>query len=812
MSPAPRHLLGAGLGWLAGTGWQLQAAALQPQWAVGLGVAALLVGLCSRWGGRRHRFWVSLVVAAVLAWSWTTLRATHRLSDRLAPALEGPVLNLQGSIRGLPSLQPDVTRFDFEVDRAQAPAGVPSRIRLGWYRPLRSSDPAPVVGAGEHWVLTVRLKQVHGVANPAGFDYELHLFEQGIGATGTVSDGQLTAAPGATDAWVSRTREALRASLYRHLGDRPESGILAALTVGDQAAIDRSDWTVFRLTGVAHLVAISGMHVTMFAWLAAGVIGWGWRRAGGASLRWPAPMVARWGGVAAAGCYAIVAGWGLPAQRTVWMLFMAAFLRSRACRWPWPWVLGAAGGVVVVIDPWALLQPGFWLSFVAVAVLMANGAAWAEHGVGGWRDGEAWWRAGGRRLVQGVWTQVLITAALAPLSMVFFQQVSLVGLLANLVAIPLVSFVVTPLALVGAVWPAAWALDARLLDVALRGLRGLAALPWAAWRAPAAPGWVDVLAFVGMVALVLPWPRRVRLLGLTATLPALMHLPQRPPHGDFELLAADIGQGNAVLLRTSAHDVLYDAGPQNGAQSDAGERVLVPLLHALGVPRLDLMVLSHRDSDHVGGAASVVRGVGVHRMQSSLEPGHPLRALAPHQTCEAGQSWHWDGVKFEFLYPDADSLQGNLMRQGPSNARSCVLRVQGRSGAALLTGDIEALQELRLLAQADAASLKADVLLVPHHGSLTSSSAPFVAAVHPTWALVQAGYRNRFNHPVPAVLARYRAAGARVVRTDSCGAWHWSSADGSTWCERHRRSRYWHAAPSDDDSASYATLQTLAWP
>ena len=804
---------------------------MQPQLAAALGVAALLA--CGVWcvwsvrGGVRLRwidFLIAFALAAALAWSVTTWRASYRVADRLAPALEGLDLRVSGTVRGLPQVGDDATRFDFEPDDADRPPGLPSKVRLGWYRPMTSASSAarlPVVHTGERWQLSVRLKQVHGHANPAGFDYELMLFEQGIGATGSVREGRLLAPPSGLEEGVSRLREAVREALFQRLGPGAAAGILAALCVGDQAAIDRADWAVFRLTGVAHLVAISGMHVTLFAWLSAAGIGWLWRRLGAAPLRWPTPAVARWGGVLAAALYALIAGWGVPAQRTVWMLFTAALVRSQARRWPWPWVLGAAGWAVVLVDPWALLQPGFWLSFVAVAVLMAEGRDDADRaapadptrgaaGTPAW-PGSRWW-AWARWTLAALRTQLLITAALAPLSLLFFQQLSLVGLLANLVAIPVVTFIVTPLALAGVGLPALWSLGAWVLDLGMQGLGWLAAWPWAAWRAPVAPAWCWWLALAGMAALALPWPRRLRLLGALAMLPVFFHLPLRPPQGDFELLAADIGQGNAVLLRTARHDVLYDAGPQYGPQSDAGERVLVPLLHAQGVTRLDLLVLSHRDSDHVGGAAAVLRGVGAHRVQSSLEPGHALRALAPHQPCEAGQAWQWDGVRFEFLHPDRASLAANLARRGPPNARSCVLKVQGRGGSALLTGDIEALQELRLLASADDGALRADVLMVPHHGSLTSSLPAFIDRVHSKWALVQAGYRNRFNHPAPSVVARYAEAGATLVRTDSCGAWHWLSADGSTWCQRQRQPRYWHAASATTRAEATASTPDSVWP
>lgn len=831
MARAQHYFLGAGLGWLLGTGLQLQASTLQLRWAAAICLASLSMLLLLGWAAWRRRplRWGDVCVVALsagLAWSVTTWRADARLADRLNPALEGLDLRLTGTVRGLPRVDDDAIRFDFEPDVGvrSGPAGMtdvhrlPQRLRLGWYRAPGSSQYPMRVRAGEHWELNVRLKQVHGHANPAGFDYELMLFEQGIGATGSVRAARLLAPASGLTEGVSCLRDAVREAIAQQLGAGSAAGILAALSVGDQAAIERADWAVFRLTGVAHLVAISGMHVTLFAWLSALGIRAAWRRLGCAPLLWPAPAVARWGGVMAAVAYAVIAGWGVPAQRTVWMLFAAALVRSQARSWPWFMVLGVAGWVVIVLDPWALLQPGFWLSFVAVAVLMANGALEGlSKGPIRVESGSSSWPASSCRralhwTLAALQTQLLITAALAPLSLLFFQQLSLVGLLANLVAIPVVTFLATPLALAGVFVPTLWTWGAWVLDLGLQGLRLMASWPWAAWQAPVAPAWCWVLALVGMGALALPWSRRLKGLGVLAMLPVFLHLPERPKPGEFELLAADVGQGNAVLLRTAAHDVLYDAGPHYGSGSDAGERVLVPLLQALGVRPLDVLVLSHRDSDHVGGAAAVLRTIGARRVQSSLESGHALRAQAPHQICEAGQTWQWDGVTFTFLHPERAVLDANVARDGPSNARSCVLQVRGRAGSVLLTGDIEALQELRLLASPDAASLRADVVMVPHHGSLTSSLPAFVSRVHSKWALVQAGYRNRFNHPAPSVVARYEAAGAAVVRTDVCGAWHWQSADGSTWCQRDRARRYWHAHIPVAGSSEAVSTPDSAWP
>lgn len=569
---------------------------------------------------------------------------------------------------------------------------------------------------------------------------------------------------------------------------------------------EREDWDLYRNTGIAHLVSISGLHITMFAWLAGAAIAAVWRRSARALLWRPAPLAGRWGGLACAAAYAVFSGWGVPSQRTVWMLAVVTLAQSGGRRWPWPLVLLAAAVVVTAFDPWALLQAGFWLSFAAVGLLMASSpghdsaATAASAGWRGW-PGRAW-----RALRAGVRTQLIATVGLAPLSLVFFQQMSLVGFAANLIAIPVVTLVITPLALLGVALVPLWGVGAWVVQRLNAVLGVLAASPDAVWRAPVAPAWAQLAGLLGAVLLVLPLPWRLRLLALPLLVPLLWPARALPPPGGFDLLALDVGQGTSVLLRTHAHLLVFDAGPQYSRDSDAGERVLLPLLRARGERRIDRLVLSHRDLDHVGGAGAVLKAMPVDDVLSSLESGHPLLGLAQHTTrCSAGQSWDWDGVRFEVLRPAA----GDYERTLKANAMSCVLRVSSAPNGALagrsvlLTGDIEREQEAALLA-GGAEALRSDVLIVPHHGSKTSSTVAFLAAVQPRVAVFQAGYRNRFGHPAPEVLERYRARGIAIEASPSCGAFRWeaSAASGPPTegiCQRDARRRYWHHGAAYDD-------------
>lgn len=792
--------------WLAGVALQLQQPELWPITVYGLFLALALI-LIAPTAIKSIAFWqraAAITLAfALLGFASTGLRATAFSHHTLAPALEGKDIAVTGLVAAMPQYSEAGTRFRFEVESAQLdgqPVALPPRLHLGWYggvwgggELLTDLQRAPQpLQAGERWQMTVRLKAPHGGSNPHGFDFELWLWEQGLQATGYVRAGPRDTAPQrlATTWWhpVERARQGVRDAIFERLlasgGDERDrvrlAGVVAALVVGDQQAIDRADWDVFRATGVAHLMSISGLHVTLFAWLAAMAIGWLWRRSPRLCLALPAPTAGLLGGLLLAIAYALFSGWGVPAQRTVWMLSTVTLLRLSARRWPWPLVWLLACAVVVAVDPWALLQAGFWLSFVAVGVLFATDAGTRPLG-----------RASLRHRVQAMLReQWIITLTLTPLTLLLFGQVSLVSLVANVLAIPWVTLVVTPLALLGVLLPPLWEVAAVAVQWLTVYLGLLASLPLATLSVAQAPLWAGVAGLLGGVLLVMRLPWSLRLLGLPLLLPVLLWQVPRPLPGQFELLAADIGQGNAVLVQTATHALLFDAGPRYSRESDAGHRVLVPLLRALDV-RLDRLVLSHRDSDHTGGAAAVLAMQPAATLLSSIEDDHELQALRRAERCEAGQAWDWDGVHFEVLHPTAEDYDGGRR----SNALSCVLRISNGTQTALLTGDIEQAQEAQLLARG--APLQATVLLMPHHGSKTSSSPVFLDAVAPSLALVQAGYRNRFGHPAPPVLARYTERGVRVVDTPHCGAAHWQSTlPQQVTCQRAVARRYWqHRIP-----------------
>ena len=821
-SPLPARQAGPVGGWplmlsgaVAGAALQLQQPGLWPAGAYA--VLALLAGVLAwgawraRRGALRLRGAAMACAAALAVFALTGLRASHFATGALNPALEGRDILVTGVVAAMPQPIDAGLRLRLAVESASlagAPVQLPAWIDLGWYHGVLQEAPDLAqlqrqpqrLRAGERWQMAVRLKAPHGARNPHGFDYELWLWEQGVQATGYVRAGPKDQPPerlGTT--WqhpVEQWRQSVRDAIFQRLTSSTAvdeeasaqrvAGVVAALVTGDQRAIDRADWDIFRATGVAHLMSISGLHITLFAWLAAALVRLLWRRSARLCMAVPAPTAALVCGVVLAGGYALFSGWGVPAQRTVTMLAVVAALQLSGRRWPWPQVWLLACAAVVLTDPWALWQAGFWLSFVAVGVLFATDFVAAG----------AYPKSARGHCYALLREQWVVTLALTPLSLLLFGQVSLVGFAANLLAIPWVTLVVTPLALAGVVWAPLWSLAAWALQPLAAGLQWLASWPWAVVFLPAAPLWAGVLALVGggLLAMRLPW--QLRLWSVPLLVPLLCWQAPRPAPGQFELLAPDIGQGNAVLVRTATRTLLYDAGPRFSRESDAGHRVLVPLLRALG-ERVDMLMLSHRDADHTGGAAAVLAQQPGAALTGSIEAEHALQDLRPATPCLAGQRWVWDGVVFEVLHPTGAEPD----HPARPNTASCVLRVASEASrahaqaVALLVGDIEAAQEQALLARA--APVKADVLLVPHHGSKTSSSAAFLDAVQPRTALVQAGYRNRFGHPAPEVLQRYTQRQVAMVESARCGAATWSSVHPDTVaCERDTGRRYWqHTAP-----------------
>jgi competence protein ComEC len=778
---------------VAGVGVQLQAASLHSLAvyvvAAAVGVASAVVCNQRVRGAPNSVVWAGLIMVALAlsAWGFTGVRAVVHDRDRLDPAWEGRDVAVQARVLGLPVRSAQSMRLVLALESTPAGVRLPSRVQVHWY--AHGAQAWPEVRSGERWALTLRLRQVHGASNPHGFDRELWLWQQGVGALGYVRSGPQDPVPmrvSAASPWsVDAARHAVVRAIEQRLGDTPAAGVIRALVVGEQAAIEREDAAIFRTTGVAHLMSISGLHVTMFAWLAMLVLRWVWRRWAGVwpsvLLAWPTPTVAAWGGVALATAYAVFSGWAVPAQRTVLMLAVVVALRWGVRRWPWPVVWACAMLAVVCWDPWALLQAGFWLSFVAVAILMGSDAPSTQaQRPSRWRERSwAWWR-------QLLREQSLITVALVPMTLVWFGQVSWVSMLANLLAIPWVTLLVTPLAMLGVLVPPLWDWAAAAVGAMLVVLGAMAQWPWAAstWAAPPWP--LAVLSVLGGAVAVMPWPWVVRGVGLLAVAPVLWFSPARPAMGEFEVVALDVGQGSAVVVRTAGHTLLYDTGPRYGPEADAGQWVVLPYVWAMG-ERLDAVIVSHADSDHAGGAASVAQAFPQARWLSSYDE------LAERR-CQAGQHWQWDGVRFELVHPSPEDYGPDGRGRMSTNAMSCVLLVGDERRRVWLGGDIDAERETRWALQNP--HVRVEVMLAPHHGSATSSSPVLLNTLQPSWVMVQAGYRNRFGHPAPVVTSRYDERGIAWVASPECGAATWRSAQPDRLdCHRLIRPRYWQLRP-----------------
>lgn len=807
------------LGLLAGT-WllQQQASLLSVPWLLALSLLTLAT-LLAIWRLHRHglpqreaipesvwRRGLALLLAVgmamagfVIASAWAHWYLRHELPVEL----EQQSLQLEGVISSLPSTNPNGRRFFFDVEQVISPAlsplqqrRFPSSISLGWYGLPGQS--LPDLQPGQRWRLTAKLLRPHGLANPGGFDYEVWLLQQGVRATGTVQAGMpaelLEQRVAGLSYRIQLARAVLRERIHQALPQQPFAGILVALVIGEQREIPQSDWQIFNRTGITHLISISGMHITLIAGMLAGLVnfvwrlGWGWQAR--QLLYLPAQQVAVLAAALFALMYVALAGFGVPAQRTLYMLAVVAVAVWRGRAASFSAVLCAALALVIVLDPWAVLWPGFWLSFAAVAVMLFAAQPSGRPSQGRWGS----WK---RAVVLAGRTQYAVTVGLVPLCMLWFGQVSLISPLANALAIPLISFAVTPLALLGSVlpgWPAQWVLQAAhaLLGWLHQFLSYLSAFPLAVWQAPR-PDWLaGLLALCGTAWLLAPrgWP--LRWLGLLTYLPLIFPALPQLKSGELRVLLFDVGQGTAVLLETAGHKMLYDSGPVYSADSDAAERVILPYLAMRGIDSLDLLMISHQDQDHAGGAARLMQQIKPALISSSMDAAHPLLKGLEQRPCNAGQRWVWDQVRFEVLHPDP--LDDADVKLKP-NARSCVLKVSAGQFGLLLAGDIGRREELRLV-QSAAQQLAADVLLAPHHGSAGSSSAAFLQAVQPELALISAGYKNRYRHPAPAVLQRYADFGINHLRTDQSGAIQLIfDASLRLSAYRHSEARYWRSHP-----------------
>ena len=708
---------------------------------------------------------------------WTLLLTTPPSQLQLSAELEGRDLQVEGSIASIPRPQPRRTRFELAADSVRlgdVPLPFKGKLDLSWYEltaPLR---------AGDRWCLTVRLERPHGLANPGAADYERWLFAKGVAARGYVRPHpEPVLLQTAARYPVDQFRQGLIERFERLLSGNPFTGILTALAVGESHAISPWQWEIFTRTGTGHLLSISGLHISLVAGLLFVLVkqSWAWLPALG--RRWPAPAeAAAVGALAGAGGYALLAGLSLPTQRALTMIAVAmlALLARRpivASR-----ILALALLAVLILDPAAPLTAGFWLSFGAVATILYLAVG----------------RRSGWPLTRWLGLQGAILLAMLPASLILFQQIPLLSPLANLVAIPWTSVTVVPLTLLAVLagWISETAqkellhLAAMAMDGLWRVLVWLGDSPWALLARPAPPLWTLLVALPGLLLLLAPRGLPGRWLGGVLCLPLLFFPAAKPAPGGFWFTLLDAGQGLAAVVRTRHHVLIYDTGPRMGFGFDASRAALIPFLRQQGTDQIDVLIVSHGDSQHTGGVRSLLEAFPVRQILTADPVETPITAAEP---CRRGQSWDWDGVGFHILHPPAPAgFSGDN--------RSCVLLVAGPGGRVLLPGDIEAAAEAELT-QVYGAALAAQVLVAPHHGHRHHSLPGFLDAVQARYVLFSTGYNNRFGYPRPETVARYTQGGARILDTAQWGAitFRLDSAEAPLSPEGYRQQyrRYWHA-------------------
>lgn len=714
-------------------------------------VSVGVVGLAVGWIFKKRTPWLfCFILCAILGYGYAVFTAQRILSWGLPGALEGKVVTITGVIASLPHIQLDQASFEFNLQSLEGKVQQ-TRLRLLWFH-----YPANVaLTPGSNWQFQVRLKKPHGLVNPGSFDYEKWLFARGIRATGYILSG---AQQPASNNFSLRDinekfRQRLQLKIQHTLEGEVTAGLITALIMGAQSGITPQQWQVMQATGTNHLMAIAGVHISFVAGFIYFLVNFLWRRSQRCMLWMPAPLAAACGSLVAAVCYSALAGFALPTQRALLMLILfmlGLFLRRQLSVWN---AFTLALLLVLVVDPLATFTVSFWLSFGAVFAIL--------YGVSGRVCPGGWWWKYMR-------VQWVITLGLIPISLMLFQQTSLVSFLANTLAVPAVGILVLPLCLSGAlillIWPLAghWLLvaAAKIIAVIWWLLAKLAQSPAAIWQQSIDYPWILATTIIAVLLLLAPRGLPVRWLGALWLLPLLYYRAPAPGVGEVWLTLLDVGQGLSVVIRTQHHTLIYDTGPKMGLQDDAGSRVIVPFLHHLDIKRLDMLMVSHGDSDHIGGAFSVLAVMPVAQIITSV----PERfAPGSAQLCRQGQIWRWDQVVFRVLYPPPELLHQD-------NNSSCVLAIsQNNQPTLLLTGDIEKPAEYYLLQHAQNL-LSAKILVAPHHGSNTSSSVAFVNAVHPKYVLFPVGYKNRYHFPSPMVLMRYQRILALLLDTVSGGA------------------------------------------
>jgi competence protein ComEC len=696
--------------------------------------------------------WIFLKLPALclLGFAWCLMYAHHQLASTLPERLEGETVTLTGTIASIPEVEENRVTFLFMPNHIQAEHelfkmhGV---VHLSWQMPKQ------ILKVGDQWQFNVRLKKIHGMMNPGGFDYEAWSLQEGILAHGYIykDNAKLIASH-----WYHYPLQRIRQFIYTQLSEvLPKNNTsvwIPALAVGIREGIRSEDWEVLRKTGTNHLMAIAGLHIGFMCSLMYAMFNKIWRQFHVLTLKIPAQLA---GGIAAVMMgliYSALAGFSLPTERACLMILIF-FIISLLRRHIMPWTAwGLTLFIVLLINPLSVLTASFWLSFGAVAfIIYAMTGRLAPSGI--------WWKFG--RI------QWILTLGLIPLSVWFFQECSLISFIANAIAIPWVGCLIVPLTLLGcfillfSMKAGGWILllADKLLGLLWSILTYFSHLSWSSWYHSVPQVYLLVLACIGIVVLLLPAGFPGRWLGIFTLLPFFLYKPLVPTLGEAWMTLLDVGQGLSAIIQTEKHILVFDTGSRLSNSFDMGESVVLPYLHTLNVKNIDMMVISHRDNDHSGGAKSIMTELPILQMKTSSPE------LFSHNNvsyCLQHDTWEWDGVRFSFLYPTSEAL-------GQDNNSSCVLKIETKNHQLLLPGDIEKPAEKYLVSEM-ADTLNADILIAPHHGSKTSGLTTFIQAVHPKIVLFPVGYHNQYHFPNQGILKQYKELGADTYDSVKAGA------------------------------------------
>ncbi|MCK5725756.1 MAG: DNA internalization-related competence protein ComEC/Rec2 [Thiotrichaceae bacterium] len=725
-----------------------------------------------------YRFYqYRLLWAIALGFFYVVWAASTVIDTRLIPSLEGENILVQGVVSSIPYQQQNARRFQLLIDMAslasdfKEPIKFQGKLKVTWYRSNIE------IKSGERWQLLLRLKRPSGFMNPGGLDYEKWLFSQRIVATGYVRDSELNQKISDPSLFsINSLREKVANHIKEKIPESESRAIILALAIADRTEISDSQWTTLRQTGTNHLVAISGLHIGLvagFAFIPVWLLGWLYPLL---YQRIPARIIIATLGASLAVSYALLAGLTLPTQRALIMVLVALLAIVLKRKYSLSTIYFTALFAVLLFDPLAVLSMGFWLSFLAVGLIVI---------------------AFRRRIQQPrfsfIGIQLVLSLGMLPLLLGVFGSASLSAPLANLLAIPWVSFVTVPLVLLSiltlpvdflATFFLQWA--GWSIDLLFQGLGFFSSSDFM-FKGRALPTHLLMIVSIGMLWLLLPRRFPARWLGLILLIPLWTYQAKPMAEGAFRYDMLDVGQGLASVIRTTNHVLIYDTGPRSRSGFDTGKLVVLPFLQSEGIQTIDQLIISHEDLDHRGGAKAIIAESEVLEIMSS-----DITLFPNTKKCQIGQQWHWDGVDFEILSPPMGG------RKLSDNNKSCVLRVSNQYHSLLLTGDIQRVTEKVLLKQEieGLEKLSAEVMQIPHHGSKTSSQRRFIDAVNPTLALVSVGYRNRFHLPNQEVVRRYNDRDIQVLSTVEMGAisvFFPQDEEAIEWeGYRQKAGRYWH--------------------